>query len=101
VSPNHSDYERRFALVGYSFSDRELLVVHAENHDTIRIISARRVRSGEHENTMRNEDPFTNGRKNPYYKRLGARGRAELLKWSAKASTRTRHQVRRAAKGKT
>jgi uncharacterized DUF497 family protein len=40
--PDHSHYELRFLLVGHSLTGRILLVVHAENDDTIRIISARR-----------------------------------------------------------
>jgi uncharacterized DUF497 family protein len=47
--PDHSDDEQRFLLVGHSFAGRVLLVVHAENWDTIRIISARRAKPSERE----------------------------------------------------
>ena len=47
--PDHSDDEPRFLLVGHSFAGRVLLVVHAENRDTIRIISARRAKPTERE----------------------------------------------------
>ncbi len=40
--PDHAAAEARFLLVGHSLDGRLLLVVHAEKHDTIRIISARR-----------------------------------------------------------
>jgi len=39
--PDHAAAETRFLLVGHSLGGRLLLVVHAEKHDTIRIISAR------------------------------------------------------------
>jgi uncharacterized DUF497 family protein len=39
--PDHAAAEARFLLVGHSLAGRLLLVVHAEKHDTIRIISAR------------------------------------------------------------
>jgi uncharacterized DUF497 family protein len=47
--PDHSDDEQRFLLVGHSFAGRVLLVVHAENPDMIRIISAPRARPSERE----------------------------------------------------
>ena len=47
--PDHSDDEQRFLLVGHSFAGRVLLVVHAENRDMIRIISARRAKPSERE----------------------------------------------------
>jgi uncharacterized DUF497 family protein len=47
--PDHSDEEARFLLIGHSFAGRVLLVVHAENRDTIRIISARRAKPSERE----------------------------------------------------
>jgi uncharacterized DUF497 family protein len=40
--PDHSSTEDRFLIVGNSFFNRLLLVVHAEREDVIRIISARR-----------------------------------------------------------
>jgi uncharacterized DUF497 family protein len=47
--PDHSDKEQRFLLVGHSFAGRVLLVVHVENRDTIRIVSARRAKPSERE----------------------------------------------------
>ena len=47
--PDHSDDEPRFLLVGHSFAGRVLLVMHAENGDTIRNISARRAKPRERE----------------------------------------------------
>jgi uncharacterized protein len=47
--PDHSAVEDRFLIVGRSFSDRLLLVVHAERGDSIRIISARRLTPQERE----------------------------------------------------
>jgi uncharacterized DUF497 family protein len=47
--PDHSENDQRFLLVGHSFAGRVLLVVHAENRDTIRIISARRAKPTERE----------------------------------------------------
>jgi len=40
--PLHSEGEERFVLLGYSVLNRLLVVVHTEQHDMIRIISARR-----------------------------------------------------------
>jgi uncharacterized DUF497 family protein len=39
--PDHSFGEARFILLGVSFQGRLVVVVHAEAHDSIRIISAR------------------------------------------------------------
>ena len=39
--PLHSDDEDRFILLGYSESNRLLVVVHTDRNDRIRIISAR------------------------------------------------------------
>ena len=47
--PDHSSFEDRFLVVGRSFSDCLLLVVHAERGDSIRIISARRLTPQERE----------------------------------------------------
>ena len=47
--PDHSENDQRFLLVGHSFAGRVLLVVHAQNRDTIRIISARRAKPTERE----------------------------------------------------
>ena len=40
--PLHSEDEDRFVLIGCSYSDRLLVVVHTERGDRVRIISARR-----------------------------------------------------------
>lgn len=47
--PDHSSDDRRFLLVGHSFAGRVRLVVHAENRDRIRIVSARRAKPSERE----------------------------------------------------
>ena len=39
--PDHSEGEARFILVGLTFRGRLVVVAHVEDHDTIRIISAR------------------------------------------------------------
>ena len=39
--PEHSEGEARFILVGLSYLGRLVVVAHAENEDSIRIISAR------------------------------------------------------------
>ncbi|MDQ7825463.1 MAG: BrnT family toxin [Candidatus Eremiobacteraeota bacterium] len=39
--PSHSEGEERFVLLGYSHRNRLLVVVHTEQKDRIRIISAR------------------------------------------------------------
>jgi uncharacterized DUF497 family protein len=41
ADPLHSVIEERFILLGYSISNRMLVVVHTERGDWIRIISAR------------------------------------------------------------
>ena len=41
MDPLHSEAEERFVLVGCSYRNRLLVVVHAESGDRIRIISAR------------------------------------------------------------
>jgi len=45
--PDHSVGEERFVTFGVSTSGRLLIVAHAEDGDTIRIISARPAKSGE------------------------------------------------------
>ena len=45
--PDHSVGEERFITFGVSTSGRLLIVAHAEDGDTIRIISARPAKSGE------------------------------------------------------
>ena len=42
ADPLHSENEARFILLGMSISQRLLVVVHTEQEDAIRIISARR-----------------------------------------------------------
>lgn len=39
--PLHSDDEQRFVLIGQSYKNRILIVIHTERGDNIRIISAR------------------------------------------------------------
>ena len=38
----HSDYEKRFIIIGCSVNIEILVVVHTDNEDTIRIISTRK-----------------------------------------------------------
>ena len=45
--PLHSDREDRFVLIGTSFANRLLVVVHTERGDRIRIISARKANKHE------------------------------------------------------
>jgi len=45
--PLHSDEENRFVTTGLSNQQRQLVVVHSEGDDRIRIISARLATSGE------------------------------------------------------
>ena len=40
--PLHSDDEQRFVLIGRSYKNRILVVIHTERGDNIRIISARK-----------------------------------------------------------
>ena len=40
--PLHSDDEQRFVLIGRSYRNRLLVVIHTERGDNIRIISARK-----------------------------------------------------------
>ena len=40
--PEHSDEEERFILIGTSVKNRQIVVVHTEMDDVIRIISARK-----------------------------------------------------------
>nr|NJM01985.1 BrnT family toxin [Desulfobacula sp.] len=40
--PKHSDDEQRFVLIGKSYKNRFLIVIHTERGDNIRIISARK-----------------------------------------------------------
>ena len=45
--PLHSDEEDRFVLIGNSYKNRLLAVVHTEREDKIRIISARKTTKNE------------------------------------------------------
>lgn len=45
--PLHSENEDRFVLIGNSFKNRLLVVVHTERGDNIRIISARKATKNE------------------------------------------------------
>lgn len=45
--PLHSDEENRFIITGYSDKQRQLIVVHTDRNDKIRIISARTATTGE------------------------------------------------------
>jgi len=45
--PLHSDEEDRFVLIGSSYKNRPLVVVHTERGDNIRIISARKANKNE------------------------------------------------------
>ena len=47
LDPPHSDDEDRFILMGISFYNRLLVVVHTERGDNIRIISARKASKNE------------------------------------------------------
>ena len=40
--PLHSSYEERLILIGMSYNNRMLVIVHRESGDNIRIISARK-----------------------------------------------------------
>lgn len=40
--PLHSDVEDRFVLIGNSYKNRLLVIIHTEREDKIRIISARK-----------------------------------------------------------
>ena len=59
------------------------MVVHAENDDTIRIISARRVTpaSARTTKTMRDQYDLKNGRPNPHASKLGKKDRTALVEW--------------------
>ncbi len=45
--PLHSDEENRFIITGFSDQQRQLVVIHTDHGDKIRIISARPAASGE------------------------------------------------------
>ncbi|HPI94039.1 MAG TPA: BrnT family toxin [Deltaproteobacteria bacterium] len=54
--PLHSDEEDRFVIIGKSYKDRLLLVVHVERGNRIRIISARKATRKEKEQYEENEN---------------------------------------------
>lgn len=54
--PLHSDEEDRFVIIGNSYKNRLLLVVHVERSNTIRIISARKATRKENKQYEENED---------------------------------------------
>jgi len=45
--PLHSDYENRLIITGYSNQQRQIVVVHTDRGDKIRIVSARLATPGE------------------------------------------------------
>jgi uncharacterized DUF497 family protein len=49
ADPDHSAYEERYVSFGVSARNRLLVVSHAEEGETIRLISARRASKGERE----------------------------------------------------
>ena len=53
--PLHSDNEMRIVLIGMSYKNRILVVVHTEREDHIRIISARKATKKEREQYESNE----------------------------------------------
>jgi uncharacterized protein len=54
--PLHSDKEDRFVIIGNSYKNRLLLVVHVERGDKIRIISARKATRKEKKQYEENEN---------------------------------------------
>ncbi|MFQ5771201.1 MAG: BrnT family toxin [bacterium] len=52
--PLHSDEEDRFVLIGNSYKNRLLVVVHTERGDKIRIISARKATKNERKQYEKN-----------------------------------------------
>ena len=48
--PDHSDNEHRFITIGFSTKSRILVVIHSDQGDNIRIISARSATRGEIKN---------------------------------------------------
>jgi hypothetical protein len=54
--PLHSDKEDRFVIIGNSYKNRLLLVVHVERGDKIRIISARKATRKEKKHYEENEN---------------------------------------------
>jgi hypothetical protein len=54
--PLHSDVEDRFILIGSSFKNRLLVVVHTERGENIRIISARKATKKERKQYDKNAE---------------------------------------------
>jgi len=54
ADPLHSADEERFVLVGYSYRNRLLVVVHTDRGDRVRIISARQATQRERTNYEEN-----------------------------------------------
>ncbi len=54
--PLHSEDEDRFVIIGNSYNNRVLLVVHVERGDRIRIISARKATRKEKKQYEENEN---------------------------------------------
>ncbi len=58
--PLHSESEDRFVLIGNSYKNRLLVVIHTEQEDKVRIISARKATTNERkqyeENAKRSRD---------------------------------------------
>jgi len=52
--PLHSEEEDRFILIGKSFKNRLLVVIHTERGDNIRIISARKAKKIERKDYEKN-----------------------------------------------
>jgi len=52
--PLHSEKEDRFILIGSSFNNRLLVVVHTERGNNIRIISARKAKKNERKQYEKN-----------------------------------------------
>ena len=53
--PDHSEYEQRFITLGMSAASRVLVVVHLEDADRIRMISARKANQSEREDYEENQ----------------------------------------------
>lgn len=49
LDPGHSEHEQRFVTLGASIANRVLVVIHLEDDERIRIISARKADAGERE----------------------------------------------------
>lgn len=56
--PLHSDEEDRFILIGNSYKNRLLVIIHTERGDKIRIISARKASKNERKQYEENAKKF-------------------------------------------